>query len=93
MTKTKRHSAEQIIRKLREAETMLAAGKSVGDVIQKLGVSEQTYYRWKQQYGGMKAEEAKRLKDLEVENARLKKLVADLTLDKEILKEAIEGNY
>ena len=93
MTKTKRHSAEQIIRKLREAETMLAADKSVGEIIQKLGVSEQTYYRWKQQYGGMKAEEAKRLKDLEVENARLKKLVADLTLDKEILKEAIEGNY
>ena len=93
MTKTKRHSAEQIIRKLREAETMLAAGKSVGDVIQTLGVSEQTYYRWKQQYGGMKAEEAKRLKELEIENARLKKLVADLTLDKEILKEAMEGNF
>ena len=93
MTKTTRHSAEQIIRKLREADTMLSAGKSVGEVIQKLGVSEQTYYRWKQQYGGMKAEEAKRLKELEVENARLKKLVADLTLDKEILKEAIEGNY
>ena len=93
MTKTKRHTAEQIIRKLREADTMLAAGKSVGDVIQSLGVSEQTYYRWKQQYGGMKAEEAKRLKELEVENDRLKKLVADLTLDKEILKEAMEGNY
>jgi len=93
MTKTKRHSAEQIIRKLREAETMLAAGKSVGEVIQTLGVSEQTYYRWKQQYGGMKAEEAKRLKELEIENARLKKLVADLTLDKEILKEAMEGNF
>ena len=93
MTKTKRHSAEQIIRKLREADTMLSAGKSVGEVIQRLGVSEQTYYRWKQQYGGMKAEEAKRLKELEVENVRLKKLVADLTLDKEILKEAIEGNY
>ena len=93
MTKTKRHTAEQIIRKLREADTMLAAGKSVGDVVQSLGVSEQTYYRWKQQYGGMKAEEAKRLKELEVENGRLKKLVADLTLDKEILKEAMEGNY
>ena len=78
MTKTKRDTAEQIIRKLREAETMLAADKSVGDVIQKLGVSEQTYYRWKQQYGGMEAEEAKLLKDLEVENARVKKLVADL---------------
>jgi len=93
MTKTKRHSADQIIHKLRDAETMLAAGKCVSEVIQTLGVSEQTYYRWKQQYGGMKAEEAKRLKDLEIENARLKKLVADLTLDKEILREAIEGNY
>lgn len=93
MTKKKRHSAEQIIRKLREAETMLSAGKSVGEVIQTLGVSEQTYYRWQQQYGGMKAEEAKRLKELEIENGRLKKLVADLTLDKEILKEAMEGNY
>ena len=72
---------------------MLAADKSVGEVIQNLGVGEQTYYHWKQQYGGVKAEEAERLKDLEVENARLKKLVADLTLDKEILKEAIEGNY
>ena len=93
MTKPKRHTPEQIIRKLRESETMLAAGKSVGEVVQKLGVSEQTYYRWKQQYGGMKSEEAKRLKDLELENSRLKKLVADLTLDKEILKEAMEGNY
>ena len=93
MTKKKRLNAEQIIRKLREAETMLAAGKSVGEVVQHLAISEQTYYRWKQRYGGMKSEEAKRLQGLEVENARLKKLVADLTLDKEILKEALDGNY
>lgn len=93
MTKKKRLKAEQIIPKLREAETMLAAGKSVGEVIQHLEVSEQTYYRWKQRYGGMKSEEVKRLKSMEVENARLKKLVAELTLDKEILKEALEGNY
>jgi transposase len=93
MTKKKRLKAEQIIAKLREAETMLAAGKSVGEVVQHLEVSEQTYYRWKQRFGGMKSEEVKRLRDLEVENARLKKLVADLNLDKEILKEALEGNY
>ena len=93
MTKRKRHSAEQIIRKLREAETMLAAGQTVGQVCQSLEVSEQTYYRWQQQYGGMKAEEAKRLKELEIENARLKKLVADLTLDKEILQEVAKGNF
>lgn len=93
MTKKKRLKAEQIIPKLREAETMLAAGNSVGEVIQHLEVSEQTYYRWKQRYGGMKSEEVKRLRDLEVENARLKNLVADLNLDKEILREALEGNF
>ena len=95
MTKkrSKRHGPEQIIRKLREAETMLAAGKTVGQVCQSLEVSEATYHRWLKQYGGMKAEEAKRLKELEEENKRLKKLVADLTLDKDILKEALEGNY
>ena len=91
MTKRKRHSAEQIIRKLREAETMLAAGKSVGQVCQSLEVSEQTYYRWQQKYGGLQSEEAKRLQELEIENSRLKKLVADLTLDKEILEEVVKG--
>jgi len=91
--KGKRHTAEQIIRKLREADTMLAAGKTIGQVVQVLEVSEQTFHRWRNQYGGMKAEEAKRLKNLEEENRRLKKLVADLTLDKDILKEALEGNY
>jgi len=89
----KRHTPEQIIRKLREADTMLAVGKTIGQVVQVLEISEQTFHRWRQQYGGMKAEEAKRLKTLEQENKRLKKLVADLTLDKDILKEALEGNY
>ena len=83
----------QIIRKLREADTMLAVGKTIGQIVQALEISEQTFHRWRQQYGGMKAEEAKRLKTLEQENKRLKKLVADLTLDKDILKEALEGNY
>ena len=95
MTKTrrKRHTPEQIIKKLREADTMLAAGQTLGQVIQSLETSEQTYYRWRSQYGGMKAEEAKRLKELEHENGRLKKLLAEAQLDKEILKEALEGNY
>ncbi len=91
--KGKKHKPEQIIRKLREADAMLAADKSIGQVTQALEISEQTYYRWRNQYGGMKSEEAKRLKRLEEENKRLKKLVADLTLDKDILKEALEGNY
>jgi putative transposase len=86
--KRTRHSAEQIVNKLREAEAMLAAGRSVGQVVQALGVSEATYGRWKTQYGGMKADEARRLKELEIENTRLKKAVADLTLDKQILQEA-----
>ena len=73
----KRHSAEQIIRKLRDAEAMLAGGKTIGQVCQSLEVSEQTFHRWRNQYGGMKAEEAKRLKQLEEENKRLKKLLAE----------------
>ncbi len=72
---------------------MIAAGQTIGKVIQALGIGEQTFYRWRNQYGGMKAEEAKRLKELEHENKRLKKLVADLTLDKDILKETLEGKY
>jgi putative transposase len=91
--KGKRHTPEQIIRKLREAEAMLSAEKTIGQVCQALAISEQTYHRWRNQYGGMKAEEAKRLKELEVENKRLKKLLAEAQLDKEILKEALEGNY
>jgi len=86
--KRTRHTPEQIITKLREADAMLAAGRSVGQVVQALGVSEQTYNRWRNQYGGMKADEAKRLRELEVENARLKKLVAEQAVDISILKEA-----
>ena len=95
MTKSrrKRHTPEQIIKKLQEEDTMLAAGQTIGQVIQALQTSEQTYYRWRSQYGGTKAEEAKRLKELEQENQRLKKLLAEAQLDKEILKEALEGNY
>lgn len=89
----KRHTSEQIIRKLREADTMLAAEKTIGQVVQALEISEQTFHRWRKQYGGMKAEEAKRLKKLEQENKRLKKLLAEAELDKAILKEAMEGNY
>lgn len=91
--KRKKHTAEQIIRKLREADAMLAAGKTIGQVAQALEISEQTFHRWRNQYGGMKAEEAKRLKELEAENKRLKKLLAEAELDKEILKEGLEGNY
>lgn len=86
--KRTRHSADQIVTKLREAEAMLAAGKTVAQVVQALGVSEQTFNRWRNQYGGMKEGEARRLKELEIENARLKKAVADLTIDNQILKEA-----
>jgi len=86
--KRQRHTPEQVIAKLRQAEVDLSGGLSVGQVCQKLGVSEQTYHRWKKAYGGMKADALKRLKQLEQENSRLKKAVADLTLDKQILKEA-----
>ena len=89
----KRHGPEQIIRNLHLADTMMAAGKTIGQVVQALEISEQTFHRWRNQYGGMKSEAAKRLKELEAENKRLKKLVADLTLDKDILKEALEGNW
>lgn len=88
----KRHSPEQIIRKLRDADAMLAGGKTIGEVCQALETSEQTFHRWRNQYGGMKAEEAKRLKKLEEENKRLKRLLADAELDKAILREVLEGN-
>jgi transposase-like protein len=91
--KRKRHSPEQVIAKLREADALLGNGSSLGQVCQKLEVSEATFHRWRQQYGGMKASDAKRLKELEQENARLKRAVADLTLDKAILKEALSGKY
>jgi transposase-like protein len=90
--KRTRHSPAQIVRKLRDADGMLAAGRSIGEVCQALGVSEATFQRWRRQYGGMKAEEAKRLQELEEENRRLKKLLAEAELDKAILKEALEGN-
>jgi transposase-like protein len=89
----KRFKAEQIIRMLREADVEVAKGQSIAHVCRKLGISEQTYYKWRKEYGGMKVDKAKRLKELEVENSRLKKLVADLTLDKDILKEAASKNF
>ncbi len=88
--KRKRHTPQQVVRKLQEAQAALSAGRELGAVCQMLGISEQTYYRWKSKYGGMKAEEAKRLALLEEENARLKKLVADLSLDRQILTEALD---
>ena len=91
--KRKRHSPEQIIRKLRDADRMLAEGKDIALVCQSLEVSEATFHRWRNQYGGMKANEAKRLKELQIENGRLKKLVADQALDNAILKEAASGKY
>lgn len=91
-TKRRRHSAEQIIKKLRDADAMLAGGKSVGEVLQALEISEATLSRWRSQYGGMKSEEAKRLKVLEEENNRLKRIVADQALDISMLKEITKGN-
>jgi putative transposase len=84
---------EQIIGKLREAEVLLSQGLTVVEASRKLGITEQTYYRWRREYGGMRVEQAKRLKELEKENNRLKKLVADITLDNAILKEAARGNF
>ncbi len=89
----KRYKPEQIINKLREAEVELSKGTDIGRVCRKFGITEQTYYRWRKKYGGMKVEQAKRYKELEAENSRLKKLVADLSLDKEILKEAASKNF
>ena len=89
----KRYSTEQIIQKLREAEVELSKGRSVGEVAKQLGITDQTYYRWRKEYGGLKTDQAKRLKELERENARLKKVVADLALDKAILKEAANPNW
>jgi transposase-like protein len=88
----KRHTPQQIIRKLREAEVELSKGQSTGDVVRKLGITEQTYYRWRKEYGGLRLDQAKRLKELERENARLKRVVADQALDMAILKEAAAGN-
>ncbi len=91
--KKKEFTPEQIITMLREAEVLLSQGSTAGDVAKKLGVTEQTYYRWRREYGGMRIDQAKRLKELEKENARLKKIVADLSLDNAILKEVSRGNF
>ena len=89
----KRYSPEKIIGMLREAEFALAQGMTIGAICRQLSISEQSYYRWRKQYGGLKISQVKRMKDMQRENARLKKAVAELTLDKVILKEALEGNY
>jgi transposase-like protein len=89
----KRFTPEQIIGMLREAEVRLSQDENVKGICRSLGITEQTYYRWRKDYGGMKVSQAKRFKELERENGRLKKAVAELTLDKLILKEALEGNY
>ena len=89
----KRFSVEQIINHLREADVFLVQGRTVGEVCRRIGVSEQSYYRWRKEYGGLKVGQARRLKDLEAENARLKRAVAELMLDKLILKKTGEGNW
>ena len=89
----KRYSPEDIIRKLREADVLLGQGMTVAEAIRQLGVNKVTYYRWRKEFGGMKVDQARRLKELEKENLQLKKLVADLSVDKAILKEAAEGNW
>ena len=91
--KRRRHTPEQILRKLREAERMLGEGKTIPEAAKELGISEQTYHRWRNQYGGMKADDAKRLKELERENATLKRIVADKELEVVALKEIAKGNW
>jgi putative transposase len=88
-----RHTAEQIISKLREAEVLQANGKSIEEVMRQLGVSDATYYKWRKEYGGLRVDQAKRLKELEQENGRLRKVVSDLSIDNAILKEAARGNW
>ena len=89
----KRHKPEEIIAKLRQVDVLASQGQTVADAVRSIGVTEVTYYRWRQEFGGLKTEQIKRLKELEAENARLRRAVADLTLDKLILKEAASGNY
>ncbi len=89
----KRYTPDTIIRKLREAEILQGQGKTIAQAVKHLGVSEQTFYRWRKEYGGLRVDQAKRLKELATENARLKRAVADLTVDKQILKEVVEGKY
>ncbi len=89
----KKHTAEEIINKLREAEVLQAKGMSIEEVMRQLGISDATYYKWRREYGGLRVDQAKRLKELEAENSRLRKVVADLTIDNSILKEASRGNF
>ncbi len=89
----RKHTPEQIITKLREAEVAMSTGSKVSEVCRQIGVTEQTFYRWRNEYGGLSLDQAKRLKLLEAENSRLKRAVADLTLDNQILKEVAEGNF
>ena len=89
----KRHKPEEIVAKLRQVEVLTAQGKPVAEAVRATGISEPSYYRWRQEFGGLKADQVKRLKALEAENARLRRAVSDLTLDKQILSEAARGNY
>jgi putative transposase len=88
-----KRTAEEIINKLREAEVLQAKGMSIEEVMRQLGISDATYYKWRREYGGLRVDQAKRLKELEAENSRLRKVVADLTIDNSILKEAARGNW
>jgi putative transposase len=89
----KRHQPEEIVAKLRQVDVLVSQGQSQADAVRSIGVTEVTYYRWRQEYGGLKTDQVKRLKDLETENARLRKAISDLTLDKLILQEAAKGNF
>src|ERR1700716_415060 len=89
----KRHKAEEIVAKLRQVDVLVSQGQSVADAVRQISVTEVTYYRWRQEFGGLKSDQVKRLKDLETENARLRRAVSDLTLDKLILQEAARRNY
>ncbi len=90
---SKRHKPEEIVAKLRQVDVLMSQGRAVADAIRSIGVSEVTYYRWRQEFGGLKSDQVKRLKDLETENARLRRAISDLTLDKQILAEAARGNF
>ena len=89
----KHHKPQEIVAKLRQVDVLVSQGQNIADAIRRIGVSEVTYYRWRQEFGGLKTEQVKRLKELETENSRLRKAVSDLTLDKLILQEATRGNY
>src|SRR6476660_1418238 len=92
-TMAKKHKPEEVVAKLRQVDVLISQGAPIADAIRSIGVTEVTYYRWRNEYGGLKSDQVKRLKDLETENARLRKAISDLTLDKLILQEASRGNY